>query len=161
MLKFVALDPGITTGFSLAIIEQSTLFISCDQEKFSHRNLYDFLTEIAPDHVICESFEYRNTRHRDNLELYSLEMIGIVKLYCEPVMQHAAKGKGFYTDEKLKKLDLYVPGKQHGRDAMRHLLHWYTFGPGYIYNPKGSKMMLAQFETLLEKGDADNTVSKH
>jgi hypothetical protein len=153
MYKFVALDPGITTGYSLAILDQRILYVSCDQEKFSHRELWDFLNEIQPDHVICESFEYRNNNHRDNLELYSLEMIGITKLFCDPVMQNAAKGKGFYTDNKLKKMELYVPGKGHGRDAMRHLLHWFTFGSGYKYNMPDTYFSLAQFETLLDKGD--------
>lgn len=149
MHKFVALDPGITTGYSLMIHTEEVCYISCDEEKFSHRELWDFLYEIEPDHVVCESFEYRNNRHRDNLELYSLEMIGVIKLYCDPSMQTASKGKGFYTDTKLKKLGLYIPGRGHGRDAMRHLLHWYTFGPGFQYNRKGLGIMLAQFDTLM------------
>lgn len=152
MLKFVGLDPGVTTGYSLGILTEGILYVSYEQEKFSHRELWDFLVEVEPSHVVCESFEYRNNRHRDNLELYSLELIGVVKLFCEPTMQNAAKGKGFYSDEKLKKMGLYVPGLNHGRDAVRHLLQWVTFGPGYQYFGK-SKIMLAQFETLLSKGD--------
>src|SRR6516165_9668156 len=103
-MKFVGLDPGITTGFSLGILDENMFYVAYDQEKFSHRELWDFLTEIEPDAVVCESFEYRNDRHRDNLELYSLELIGGVKLFCEPYMQNAAKGKGFYNDAKIKKM---------------------------------------------------------
>ena len=153
MIKFVALDPGITTGYSLAILDGFVLYVSCDQDKFTHRNLWDFLSEIDPSHVVCESFEYRNTLHRDNLELYSLEMIGVVRLFCAPDMQNAAKGKGFYSDEKLRKMGVYVPGRPHGRDAMRHLLHWFTFGPGYKFNKQGTKIILAQFETLLARSE--------
>jgi hypothetical protein len=153
MRKFIALDPGITTGYSLAVRTEEVLYISCDEAKFSHRNLWDFLNEIDPYAVICESFEYRNNNHRDNLELYSCELIGVAKLFCEPVMQNAAKGKGHYNDTKLKKMGLYVPGKGHGRDAMRHLLQWFTFGSGYQYNQKGTGIILAQFVTLLDKGD--------
>jgi hypothetical protein len=153
MQKFVSLDPGITTGYSLAILDGDSLYISYDQDKFSHRELYNVLDGIEPDEVICESFEYRNNQHRDNLELYSLEMIGVVRLYCDPVMQNAAKGKGFYSDEKLRRMGLYVRGLDHGRDAARHLLHWFTFGPGYRYNKPGVEIKLAQLVTLLDKGD--------
>ena len=59
-VKIVALDPGITTGYCLGIRNENILYLSCDQEKFSHRELFDFLTEIQPNYVICESFEYRN-----------------------------------------------------------------------------------------------------
>ncbi|HEY1248636.1 MAG TPA: hypothetical protein VGE97_06595 [Nitrososphaera sp.] len=155
MLKIASFDPGITTGFSLAILDGATLFLACDEEKLSHRNLFDLLEEYAPQHVVCESFEYRNTRHRDNLELFSLELIGVIKLFDPNVnLQNAAKGKGFYNDQKLKSMGLYVPGRNHGRDALRHLLHWWTFGPGYKYNVKGN-VMLAQTETVLLKGDQD------
>jgi hypothetical protein len=153
-MNIVSIDPGITTGYAIAILDTEVLYVSYAQEKFSHRNLWDMLTEIEPAYVICESFEYRNNRHRNNLELYPLELIGVVKLFTDPnnlTMQNAAKGKGFYTDEKLKKMDLYIPGLQHGRDAARHLLHWFTFGPGYQYNTKGTKIVLGQLETLMSK----------
>lgn len=157
MMKAVSFDPGITTGFSLGILDESCFFVAYEEERLSHRDLWNILQEIQPDHVVCESFEYRNNQHRDNLELYSLELIGVVKLYGHEAMQNAAKGKGFYKDEKLKKMGLYRPGVGHGRDAVRHLLHWFTFGPGFKYNAKGTRIMLAQFQTLLEKGDNNGT----
>lgn len=154
MLKVVSLDPGLTTGYSLGIIEDSSFLVSYDQEKFSHRNLWDLLKEVDPNVVICESFEFRN-KARDGLVLFSCELIGVVKLYNPPhlKMQTAAFGKAHYNDTKLKKMDLYVPGKDHGRDALRHLLQWYTFGPGFQYNKK-QKIMLARTETLMDKADS-------
>jgi hypothetical protein len=155
MLKIVSLDPGVTTGYSLGIIADNAFFVSCDQEKFTHKNLWDLLSEVDPNIVVCESFEYRN-KARDGLELYSCELIGVVKLFNPPHlrMQTAAFGKGHYNDTKLKKMNLYVPGKDHGRDALRHMLQWFTFGPGFSYYKK-QKIMLARTETLLDKGEAD------
>jgi len=163
LLKIVSLDPGVTTGYSLGIIEDDVFLVSCDQEKFSHWHLWNLLLEVEPDMIICESFEFRS-QARDGLELYSCELIGIVKMYHQKFfkpqlkMQTAATGKGHYNDAKLKKMDLYIPGKDHGRDALRHMLQWYTFGAGFQYNKK-QPIMLARTETILNKGEQIGTRS--
>lgn len=148
---FLALDPGITTGRSLGIIYEDHLLISCSQDKWNHRECYEFISKIKPDHLIVESFEYRNMR-RDNLELYSRELIGIAHLIDQQSsniklhMQTAAQGKGFYSDQKLKAMGTYDRSNRHGRDAMRHLLHWWTFGAGYQFNNKESVILVNELQ---------------
>lgn len=114
--------------------------------------LYDKLTDTDPDIVICESFEYRPPKKEDpvykhvNIKLISVEYIGVVKIWGKfnnrpVVLQSAATGKGFWWDaeaakknnhphDRLKDVGLYLPGKKHARDAMRHFLHYVTFTLG-------------------------------
>lgn len=145
--KILSLDPGGTTGICLGGHCNNVLKLTVDQHQWSVGDLYDFLDnfmrESATDstpygcvHVIYEDFSYRN-RARAGLDLTPVKLIGIIELYrerYEPFVsftkQSAAAGKGFYTDEKLKDLNVYVTGKQHGRDATRHLLQWANFGAG-------------------------------
>jgi len=90
-------------------------------------------------HVIYEDFSYRN-RARTGLDLTPVKLIGIIELFrerFEPLTlftkQSAAAGKGFFTDDKLKDLGVYVTGMQHARDATRHLLQWANFGAGSAF----------------------------
>lgn len=144
-MKIVALDPGVTTGFAVGHINDGEMTVRAGQEAWSHQELWAQLHLAEPDAIVCESFEFRNNA-RKGLILYSVELIGIVHLFCSPsyrnpsvalYMQTAAKGKGYYTNTHLQATGVYVRGIPHGMDAVRHLLHWYTFGAGYEHNTKG------------------------
>jgi hypothetical protein len=143
-MKIIALDPGVTTGVAIGNIDDKGLMsVDAFQKNYQHIELFSTLQLEFPEHVICESFEYRNTS-RSGVNLYPVELIGVVHLFIQgcisPVglyMQNAATGKGFYSDNKLKEAGVYQRGVPHGMDALRHLLQWYTFGAGYQYNKKG------------------------
>ncbi|HEX4919549.1 MAG TPA: hypothetical protein VFV92_02275 [Candidatus Bathyarchaeia archaeon] len=138
MAEFIlSLDPGVTTGIAFAVLDDEGSAISYTQEALGHSQFWKLLhglDHMRNPHTVCEDFEYRRGV-KDNVVLYSLELIGIAKLYCGlrslPIyMQKAAQGKGYWTDAKLKESDLYLKGLDHGRDACRHLMHWLTFGKG-------------------------------
>jgi hypothetical protein len=142
-IKVVALDPGVTTGVSIGVIDQGCMIILTGQQKLNHKGLYDGIVKQAPDHLICERFEFRK-KARPGLILYSRELIGICNLYvqqhvsCTLHMQQPSQGiGGFWTDTQLKKDKVYKAGNPHANDSVRHLLEWYVFGPGYKYNKKG------------------------
>jgi hypothetical protein len=146
-MKILAFDPGITTGYAVGYldVEKGLLTIGASQEKFSHDVLLQYLIDTKPNLIIYEKFEYRN-RARPGLELFSRELIGIIKLYyaynsfsTTLVEQTPAQAMGYFTDKKLKELEIYQPGKPHAMDALRHLLQWYQFGAGYQYNKLGFK----------------------
>jgi hypothetical protein len=145
-MKIIAFDPGVTTGFAQGILDNGLLQVGAGQAQWNHQMLWQQLQVARPDIVICESFEFRQ-QSRAGLILYSVELIGIIHLYCghdtlrpvELVMQTAAKGKGYYNNTVLQKNNVYARGIPHGMDAMRHLLHWYTFGAGFKYNTAGFK----------------------
>ena len=117
---------------------EDIILLSCGEHRMNHREFWNVLHNVAPNVIVCESFEYRS-RARDNVELFSRELIGVVNLYDQMheevrlVMQTAAQGKAYFTNDKLKQMELYKVGKEHGRDAMRHFLQWLMFGQGFQY----------------------------
>lgn len=142
MIKVLALDPGITTGIAFGTIHEGTMYFAADQAELKCLGLWDLISSYDPNIIVCESFEFRQGKQRGNLELYSRNLIGVIQLYHEMfktklVMQNAAQGKTFYTNEKLKQEGSYIKGKDHARDAIRHLLYWYAFGAGFEYNESG------------------------
>lgn len=142
MHRILAIDPGITTGVVIALIPaDGPVLLSIDEARMDHLDYWDLLEKIDPHFIVCESFEYRN-RARDNLELYSCELIGITKLYeqtpgmlTQLKMQPASMGKSV-SDAMLKKQNLYVRGNPHGRDALRHFVYWFQNGQGFQFNTK-------------------------
>jgi len=140
--RIVALDPGGTTGWAMwqdtSIPNQADNGLwenfTCGQMETAkhHLRLHDWLEHLHTQKftVVDERFEFRKgDEHRAGINLISREYIGVAELFCQQrdvhhVMQQAASAKGFVTNDKLKVMGLYVPGKQHAMDAMRHLIYY-------------------------------------
>lgn len=138
-INVISLDPGDTSGIVLGSINEKLVHVTVAQRRMIESELYNTLLAFAPQYIVCESFEYRN-KSRAGLVLTSRNLIGIVNLYgqsfrddCRVFMQSPAQGKSFFTNDKLKKMELYPVGLEHGRDALRHFLRWYEFGYGAKY----------------------------
>lgn len=137
-MKLLALDPGGTTGWALIDIDETVVTdLSCGQigDSKHHRILWDFLHAEDPDRLICEMFTYQIRRNQGvdmpGVELISREYIGVAELYtqttpCVLEMQPTSC-LSFWSDDKLKIIGLYRPGKPHANDAVRHLLYFITF----------------------------------
>jgi len=147
----LAIDPGVTSGLCHGKLDTKAgkLSLRVDQQRLTVGGVYDLILSEIPDkfegnfHLIYEDFQYRNVA-RAGLELFPVKVIGVIELSYERFVvdgldhvhfykQSAATGKGFYRDDKLKKLGVYAVGKDHGRDATRHLLQWLSFGAGSQY----------------------------
>lgn len=136
MKRIVALDPGGTTGWASYTEYEDPAVMKFDWGQIGpeehHLKLHNFLGLQQTDEfkIVCESFEFRQGKQRANINLISKEYIGIAKLFAAErlrspvVFQTAGAAKGFVTDPKLKIMGLWVPGKQHARDALRHLLYY-------------------------------------
>lgn len=137
--SILAIDPGITTGLALAYRETDRLYIAPNQERLKEIDLYNLISDIGPTHLVCENFTYRRGQARPDIELFSRNLIGVVnlarqKLFAKTLtLQEAAEGLGHFSDSKLKQRQVYVKNMGHAMDAVRHLLHWHTFGPGFQY----------------------------
>lgn len=135
--RIIAFDPGGTTGWAIVTIESGELrSIESGQGKYRALDLWTMLISYAPHYIVCETFRYR-TQSRAGLDLTSMKWIGVFELYCQQTpgnchlkMQEPSEGKGFWTDEKLKKAGLFIRGKPHSRDAVRHLAYFLTFKAG-------------------------------
>jgi hypothetical protein len=145
-IKIVSLDPGITTGYASGVIEDGRLGAVSGQAKWKELDLFLQLEFSKPQIIIYERFDYR--RGQDRAELFSRNLIGVINLWVQrreaaksPIkvyeqMPHQVIGQ-YYTDKVLKDSKMYKVGNPHANDAMRHLLHWFTFGAGYQYNTGG------------------------
>lgn len=137
----LALDPGGTTGYAVLKQHGDGVQLVVGEARWSlvemHGVLDRFINdEIEAMHVIYEDFSYRNAS-RAGLDLTPVKLIGIIEYFREQFepfvgfhVQSAATGKAFWSDDKLKKKDIYAKGKKHGRDATRHLMQWLAFGAG-------------------------------
>jgi len=144
-LKIVAFDPGITTGYASGVITDGKLGAVSGQAKWKELDLYLQLKFAQPRIIIYERFDFR--RGQSRMELFPRNLIGVIHLYYQKRMaqgvpidlfpQMPVEGKNYYTDAVLKSSKMYKVGNPHANDAMRHLLHWYTFGPGFKYNTNG------------------------
>jgi hypothetical protein len=165
MIKVIAFDPGVTTGFAMGEITEvegdildgtlvGQMLVQTAQAEFTKAELFTYLNTIAPNHIVCESFEYRN-QARTGLILESRELIGIINLYvelnppCTLKMQPPGMVIGktaYYTDARLKLSGIYRRGQIHANEAAKHLLYWFKFGPGFKYNKAGFKLKQAVTE---------------
>jgi len=142
--RVIAIDPGGTTGFANGLLmPDGFMEVSSFQEQWGVKQLYDYLTKAKPHYVVYERFDYRN-RARDKLVIYSRNLIGVIDLYCEqndvPTYRYMpVTVMAYFTDKELKTNKVYKINSPHCNDAMRHLLHWYTFGYGYQFNKEGYK----------------------
>lgn len=139
--RVLALDPGGTTGwatYTATVMHDPDGNAEYYKQKYAcgqfgpeehHQQLYEFLESQRTSlySVVCESFEFRQGRQRNNLNLMSKEYIGTLKTYSQieqvsVVFQTAAVGKSFVDDKKLKVMGLWFPRNKHAMDAMRHLV---------------------------------------
>jgi hypothetical protein len=82
-----------------------------------------------------ETFDFRHEEQpRDKIDYIAREVIGATRAwalewtYAATLRMNAGTGKGFWNDDKLQRIGVYVPGQPHAMDALRHLLRYMTFG---------------------------------
>jgi len=136
-----AIDPGPHTGiFYMKGLEpcRVTLDYTDGLVHRPHEHLYLWLLQNidpANDTIVYEPFEFRKEeRDREYINYQAAEFVGVIALFCDltntaGVRQMAAQVMSFWEDDKLKRVGLYVPGKErrHERDATRHWLHYVSF----------------------------------
>lgn len=129
-MTVVALDPGGTTG--VAVLDSPVPEIHRDQVDTSSprglADIWDILNIAGPEEIVMERFQFRYGGGRSKVVLTPVEVVGVVKLYCAMknialYLQTPAQAKKLITDDKIRKLDLWIPGHPHAMDATRHLLY--------------------------------------
>ncbi len=122
MGRILALDPGVTTGFSL-YDQANPIDGRSWQQLCTHDGFIGELNEVWPNIIVMETFVHT---HRTGVDYTPVEFIGLTKWFCERrsvvlIEQTPAYGKAFFDNDKLKRLGVYVPNKPHAMDASRHL----------------------------------------
>lgn len=151
--RVIALDPGGRTGWATYTATRMEPIETHQKDEYydekwasgtlgpeeHHVELYHLLEmqRVQNYTVVTESFEFRQGKQRDNIELISREYIGTAKTYCglegvKFIKQTAGAAKKFIPDKgpdankKLRVMGLWVPGKEnkHINDAFRHLVYY-------------------------------------
>jgi len=137
-VRILWLDPGGTVGW--ANFQKPNQRDGYTSGQFDHSETWDQLNLAFElwniDLLGYESFQYRNNLPR--ADLTPVENIGVIQEWARQhhvetysqVPGQAVGKQAFFTDDRLKVLGLYKPGKKHANDAMRHLLYYLSFGPG-------------------------------
>lgn len=149
MIKALAFDPGITTGYAIGVFNEldntDPITVVTGQHEWNHFALWTFLNSHLPKFIVYERFDARHSRYRQGVELYSRELIGVIQLYqqmyrnAEIITQGAMKGgesktlgthTTYFNDQRLKECGIYKTSRDHANDAARHLLTWWYNGSG-------------------------------
>jgi hypothetical protein len=128
----LAVDPGDMTGWAFASLDTPWTPGSVIA---GQRPADDFLDVIAgwrelrnPEClVIVETFTITAQTARLSQQPVPMEVIGVLKFLTRRAgaqlqMQTPAAAKRFCSDAQLRKIGLWQPGKDHARDAIRHLV---------------------------------------
>lgn len=143
-MRVLTLDPGGTTGYCTADLTNNDLLnirVAQLNVPNHHATLWTLLNKFKPEVLISESFEYRN-QSRAGLVLVSKEYIGVAKLWyqlndsSEYIEQSPGVAKSFVADAHIKKLGLWVAGKPHAMDALRHMIYYTVNGNHSFQNAK-------------------------
>ncbi len=130
----LAFDPGETTGF--ARFEHGDLTWS---EQLATHTIHAATPSLdilitSKCEVVVENYQVYKWRAKEHVgdTLHTPRLIGCIETLCaqqgfRPTKQLAQNAKRFVTDEKLKAWGMYVKGKPHARDAIRHGIFYLLF----------------------------------
>jgi hypothetical protein len=145
--RILANDFGPHHGFTL--FERGK--ITCWEKEYGqngHLQLYRDLSNLMEPKTIFIGERFLHLHefaNRPKIDLTTPEYIGVAKTYLQltgrddfAVWQNASMACGetaFWGDnnkagagnEKIKKLNLWQPGKRHAMDSLRHLLYYISF----------------------------------
>lgn len=124
----LAVDPGKCTGWATWTLDGPVTVSQAENDVFLP--FADALMESLGDDlvIVCEAYIISADTLRKSRQTWSLEVIGALRYLahkhgCEfAPLQRASDAKNVVPDDRLRDLGLYERGKEHGRDAARHLV---------------------------------------
>lgn len=139
--KLLALDPGETTGYAVfecsstsrPLVSESGHLFSNPVEKGIDA-LGELINRTKPNYIVCEDYKiygWKSASHSWS-ELHTPQLIGCIRMFAYTLKipfrkEMAQEPKGFVTDDKLRAWGLYIKGKKHARDAIRHGIFFLLF----------------------------------
>lgn len=128
----LAVDPGNMTGWATFMLGGRWAPGSVNSGQMPANDFLDWVCE-APLLLdgnclwLVESFTVTAKTARMSQQPVPMEVIGVLKFLARRSgarmeMQTPASAKRFVNDEQLRKIGLWQPGKDHARDALRHLV---------------------------------------
>lgn len=129
MKQILSFDPGGTTGYAFIVYQPDTdpIMIDSGQIPDGHKGFIKWWREGGLEMsinatVVCESFTLRPGVPGVNLEpCYVMGALEALTRKKEVVYQGPVY-KAYCNNDALKNLGMYLVGKQHARDAVRHAI---------------------------------------
>lgn len=134
----VAADPGNMTGWASIDLQGGWNADGVASGQLASDPFCDWISGVGSvaDLFIFETFTINAQTVRKSPQPIPIEVIGVMKFIARRAGvriegQSPASAKKFVGDDQLRKLGLWQPGKDHARDAIRHLvLGIVSWGPG-------------------------------
>ncbi len=134
--NLLSIDPGKTTGY--ALFKNTALYKSGQLDTpdipSAAEHLSSFLDVYTFNQMVVEDYRIYSWKAKDHTwsDLLTPRVIGCVETICALhniplVKQSPQNAKQFVTDDRLKEWQLYVKGKVHARDAIRHGCYYLLF----------------------------------
>lgn len=132
-MKAFTIDPGNTTGGAIWVFNDTGLYeLQTVDEYKTRESLYQVLEDNKFDVIIYEAFRLYANKATAQIgsDFEAAQIIGVIKYLAEkqktPAIEQMASTKAFWSNDRLKKMGLYVTS-DHRRDSIRHFLNWYYF----------------------------------
>lgn len=145
MIHVWAFDPGETTGWChLSVHEYEIGVFDCGElDHFSIGNLlFDNPTlraAVSKQNIISMDFivEKYVMNSKITQSPWSLETTGLIRYFanCYHVPFHSqtpSQAKNLIKNEVIQRAGLYIPGRGHAMDAVRHALYFLTVKKGLL-----------------------------
>jgi hypothetical protein len=134
----LGLDPGETMGCCLLkgeVLLDDWQLPTKDLDRAA-RSLHRLLRAVEISEIACEDYRvyaWEAEKHKW-ANLHTPKLIGLIHAIAwynsVPIKYRMAiAAKQFVTDDKLATWGLWVKGKRHARDAIRHAVYHQIFGP--------------------------------
>lgn len=130
-MRILTIDPGHTTGIAFkdfATSEAPVTYMPIGLIA-AYGHFFSLIANEGPDLIVCEKFTItagtaKKSRGGSN---EAIELIGVARYAAwnhgvNFEEQMPSDAKNFCSDVKLRRLSWYVPGPDHARDALRHLV---------------------------------------
>lgn len=129
MKQILSFDPGGTTGYAFIVYNKTSepILIESGEIPNGHQGFIKWwrsggLEMSIGSTLICESFTLRQGIPGVNLEpCYVMGSLEALSRKKEVVYQRPTQ-KAYCDNDALKRLGMYLVGKQHARDAVRHAI---------------------------------------
>jgi hypothetical protein len=125
----IAADPGNMTGWASINISDRWDPADVNAGQVTADFFCDWIAAVGNnmDLLIYETFTITPETARKSPQPAPIEVIGVMKFLARRAGvqiegQSPASAKNFVSNDQLRKLGLWQPGKDHARDAIRHLV---------------------------------------
>lgn len=143
-MKILAVDPGLVTGLAFKDFDEDfftppktlmpegfVLGAEAIDDALAHEvgGDWDRLVHGTPDLIVYERFQItpKTASKTTQGSGTAIELIGVLRYFAyvggfKLEEQRPSDAMNFASDDKLRRIGWYKPGRDHARDAMRHLL---------------------------------------